>query len=170
MKKSIVFIDGSNLYGSTRKLGFEMDYAKLLDYFRKTEEEKFLRMLYYTAIPERDNSTVHKIIPLIDYLQYNGYCVRTKLIKEFEEYGRTKIKGNMDVELTIDALKLAPFMDTMHLFSGDGDFTSLVREIQSQGVMVVVYSASDLLADELRRQADVYVDLVKIRQYVMRSG
>src|ERR687894_1989276 len=121
--------------------------------------------LYYTALVE--DQEYSSIRPLIDWLDYNGYRVVTKPTKEFvDSSGRRKVKGNMDIELAIDALELAPFIDHMVLFSGDGDFRSLIEAMQRRGVRCSVVSTIStqppMVADELRRQADEFLDLAHL--------
>src|SRR3954468_7435612 len=118
-----LFIDGANLYATAKSLGFDIDYKRLLREFQG--KGKLIRAFYYTAIVEEQEYS--SIRPLIDWLDYNGFRVVTKTAKEFvDSMGRRKVKGNMDIELAIDALELAPRIDHMILFSGDGDFRSLV--------------------------------------------
>ena len=122
-----------------------------------------LRAFYYTAVIE--DQEYSSIRPLIDWLDYNGYSVVTKATKEFvDQTGRRKVKGNMDIELAVDAMELAPHIDHMVLFSGDGDFRSLVEAVQRRGVRVTVISTIStqppMVADELRRQADIFTDIV----------
>jgi uncharacterized LabA/DUF88 family protein len=158
-----LFIDGANLYATTKTLGFDIDYKKLLKEFQS--RGYLVRAFYYTAVVE--DQEYSSIRPLVDWLDYNGYRVVTKPTKEFvDSSGRRKIKGNMDIELAIDALELATFMDHMVLFSGDGDFRSLVEAMQRRGVRVSVVSTVStqppMIADELRRQADEFIDLVHL--------
>jgi uncharacterized LabA/DUF88 family protein len=155
-----LFIDGANLYATTKTLGFDIDYKKLLKEFQS--RGTLVRAFYYTALVE--DQEYSSIRPLIDWLDYNGYRVVTKPTKEFvDSTGRRKVKGNMDIELAIDALELSPFIDHMVLFSGDGDFRSLVEAMQRRGVRVSVASTvttqPPMVADELRRQADEFLDL-----------
>ena len=155
-----LFIDGANLYATTKTLGFDIDYKRLLKEFQG--RGNLVRAFYYTALVE--DQEYSSIRPLIDWLDYNGYRVVTKPTKEFvDSTGRRKVKGNMDIELAIDALELAPHIDHMVLFSGDGDFRSLVEAMQRRGVRVTVVSTvatqPPMVADELRRQADEFVDL-----------
>ena len=158
-----LFIDGANLYATTKTLGFDIDYKRLLKEYGA--RGYLVRAFYYTALAE--DQEYSSIRPLIDWLDYNGYRVVTKPTKEFiDSMGRRKVKGNMDIELAIDALELAPYMDHMVLFSGDGDFRSLVEALQRRGVRVSVVSTVStqppMVADELRRQADEFVDLVHL--------
>ena len=114
------------------------------------------------------------IRPLIDWLDYNGYSVVTKATKEFvDQTGRRKVKGNMDIELAVDAMEIAEHIDQMVLFSGDGDFRSLVEAMQRRGVRVTVVSTIStqppMVADELRRQADVFLDIVELQPKIGRD-
>ncbi len=165
-----LFIDGANLYATTKTLGFDIDYKRLLKEFQGRGH--LVRAFYYTALVE--DQEYSSIRPLIDWLDYNGYRVVTKPTKEFvDSAGRRKVKGNMDIELAIDALELAPFIDHMVLFSGDGDFRSVVEAVQRKGVKVSVVSTvttqPPMVADELRRQADHFVDLVDLMPRIGRD-
>lgn len=169
-QRSALFIDGANLYAATKALGFDIDYKKLLKEFQT--RDNMIRAFYYTAMIE--DQEYSSIRPLIDWLDYNGYRVVTKPAKEFtDSAGRRKIKGNMDIELAIDALELAPHIDHMVLFSGDGDFRSLVEAMQRRGVKVTVVSTIQtqpaMVSDELRRQADEFLDLVQLIPKVGRD-
>jgi uncharacterized LabA/DUF88 family protein len=167
MKNKIaIFVDGANLYSTTRALGFDIDYKRLLTEFHTGGI--LLRALYYTAIIEDQEYT--SIRPLIDWLDYNGFTVVTKPAKEFSDgEGRRKIKGNMGVELAVDAMQLAEHVDQIVLFSGDGNFCSLVQALQRRGVHVSVVSTISAIADELRRQADVFIDLVGLQSKLGRD-
>src|SRR5882757_1808346 len=161
MRDTALFIDGSNIYATAKALGLNVKYDKLRDYFGSS----LLRANYYSAVIPRREGLIDDIRPLLDWLSYNGYCVVTKDTKEFVDKvtGKTKIKGNMDTEITVDALELAPRIKHMVLFSGDGDFTYLVKAMQRQGVHVTAISTIKteypMIADELRRAVDAFVDL-----------
>ena len=136
-EKIVLFIDGANLYATSKAIGVDIDYRRLLAEFNG--RAYLLRANYYTALVE--DQEYSSIRPLIDWLDYNGFTVVTKPAKEFTDaMGRRKVKGNMDIELTVDALELAPFYDHMVLFSGDGDFTALVAALQRKGKRVTVVS------------------------------
>ena len=168
--KIALFIDGANLYATAKTLGFDIDYKRLLKEFQS--RGTLLRAFYYTAIIQDPEFT--SIRPLVDWLDYNGYTVVTKATKEFiDASGRRKVKGNMDIELAIDAMELAEHIDQMVLFSGDGDFRSLVEAVQRRGVRVTVVSTISsrppMIADELRRQADVFTDLLELKSKIGRD-
>jgi uncharacterized LabA/DUF88 family protein len=165
-----LFIDGANLYSTAKTIGFDIDYKRLLREFQARGE--LLRAFYYTAVVE--DQEFSSIRPLVDWLDYNGFTVVTKATKEFvDSSGRRKVKGNMDIELAVDAMELAEHIDEMILFSGDGDFRSLVEAVQRRGVRVTVVSSvashPPMAADELRRQADVFIDLVTLQPKVGRD-
>jgi uncharacterized LabA/DUF88 family protein len=170
-EKIALFIDGSNLYATSKALGFDIDYRRLLSEFRS--RGVVLRAFYYTTVIE--DQEYSSIRPLIDWLDYNGYTVVTKLTKEFVDAttGRRKMKGSMDVDLALTAMELAAHVDQIVLFSGDGDFRSLVEAVQRRGVRVTVISTlasqPPMIADELRRQADIFVDLAELKPRVGRD-
>ena len=170
-QRCAIFIDGANLYATTKAIGFDIDYKKLLKDFQS--RENLIRAFYYTAMIE--DQEYSSIRPLIDWLDYNGYRVVTKPVREFtDSAGRRRFKGNMDIELAIDALELAPRIDHMVLFSGDGDFRSLVEAMQRRGVRVTVISTIQtqpaMIADELRRQADEFLDLSSLAARIGRDA
>ena len=165
-----LFIDGSNLYAAARALGFDIDYKRLLDFFMN--KGRLIRAFYYTALVE--DQEYSPIRPLVDWLDYNGYTMVTKPTKEFTDAtGRRKIKGNMDIELAIDVLEMAQHLDHIVLFSGDGDFRRLVEAVQRKGVRVTVVSTvrsqPAMVADELRRQADIFLDLADMQDLIERE-
>jgi uncharacterized LabA/DUF88 family protein len=168
--KIALLIDGANLYSTAKTLGFDIDYKRLLKEFQS--RGTLLRAIYYTAIIE--DQEYSSIRPLIDWLDYNGYTVVTKATKEYvDASGRRKVRGNMDIELAVDALELAEHVDQIVLFSGDGDFRSLVEALQRRGVRVTIVSTTScqppLIADELRRQADVFTDLTELKSKIGRD-
>ena len=168
-ERAALFIDGANLYAAARALGFDIDYKRLLALF--ASKCYLVRALYYTALAE--DQEYSSIRPLIDWLDYNGYTMVTKPTKEFTDpSGRRKIKGNMDIELTVDAMELAPHLDHIVLFSGDGDFRCLVEALQQKGRRVSVVSTlatqPPMIADELRRQADQFIDLRSLEKDIGR--
>ena len=164
-----VFIDGANLYAASRTLGFDVDYKNLLAHFRK--QGYLVRAYYYTALLETDEYS--PLRPLVDWLGYNGYAVVTKPAKEFTDAtGRRRVKGSVDIEMAVDALDLAPHLDHVVLFSGDGDLRRLVESLQRRGLRVTVVSTirtqPAMIADELRRQADIFLDLAELAEHITR--
>lgn len=169
-EKIALLIDGANLYSATKALGFDIDYKRLLKEFQS--RGYLLRAFYYTTLIE--DQEYSSIRPLLDWLDYNGYSVVTKLAREFTDaQGRRRVRGNMDIEIAVDAMELAEHVDHIVLFSGDGDFRSLVEALQRKGVRVSVVSTIStqppLIADDLRRQADVFIDLVELQPKIGRD-
>jgi uncharacterized LabA/DUF88 family protein len=170
-EKLAVFIDGANLYAAAKSLEFDIDYRKLLNWI--SAQSRLVRAVYYTALME--DQEFSPIRPLIDWLDYNGYTMVTKPAKEFTDHlGRRKVKGNMDIELAIDMMEMADHVDHIILFSGDGDFRRLVESVQRKGVRVTVISSvrtqPPMAADELRRQADHFIDLVDLSKHIERPN
>lgn len=166
----VVLIDGANLYATTKALQFELDFRLLLAVFR--QRSRLVRALYYTAV--LDDQEYSSIRPLVDWLGYNGYAPVTKPAREFvDSTGRRRIRGRMDVELAVDAMRLSGCVDEIVLFSGDGDFKYLVAALQQLGKRVTVISSLStepvMVADELRRQADQFVDLAQLRPLLERA-
>ncbi|HEX5999749.1 MAG TPA: NYN domain-containing protein [Hyphomicrobiaceae bacterium] len=165
-----LFIDGANLYATAKALGFDIDYKRLLALFRGLGH--LVRAQYYTALAE--DQEYSSIRPLVDWLDYNGYTMVTKPTKEFtDSFGRRKIKGNMDIELTVDAMRLVDHLDHVVLFTGDGDFRALVAALQLKGRRVSIVSTLQtqppMVADELRRQADQFIDLAELEHQICRD-
>jgi len=168
-EKIALFIDGANLYAAARALQFDIDYKRLLQLFGA--KGQLIRAFYYTALIE--DQEYSPIRPLVDWLDYNGYTMVTKPTKEYTDAtGRRKIKGNMDIELAIDVMEMAQYLDHIVLFSGDGDFRRLVEAVQRKGVRVTVVSTirstPPMVADELRRQADMFLELQDLAPNIMR--
>lgn len=171
-EKVCLFIDGANLYSASRNLGFDVDYRNLLAFFRK--HCNVIRAYYYSAVLDTEEYSPLK--PLTDWLAYNGFFLVTKNAREFtDQNGRRRIKGSMDIELAVDMMEIAPHIDHAVLFSGDADLRRLVESVQKQGVRVTVISSvktnPPMVGDELRRQADQFLDLVDIApEFTRRSG
>jgi uncharacterized LabA/DUF88 family protein len=168
--RTALFIDGANLYATAKTLGFDIDYKRLLKEFQS--QGTLVRAFYYTAVIE--DQEFSSVRPLLDWLDYNGFTVVTKPTKEFiDAHGHRKVKGNMDIELAVNAMELADHVDHIVLFSGDGDFRSLVEAVQRRGVRVTVISTISsqppMIADELRRQADVFTDLMELQSKLGRD-
>lgn len=168
MMKRALFIDGANLWATAKALGFDTDFKRVLRKFNS--DGCLLRAFYYTAVPEPDAQGNVSIQPLVDYLSYNGYHVVTKATKEYRDPNTnlTRIKGNMDIEIAVDMFKMSKIVDEMILFTGDGDFRKLVEVVQEAGVKVHVVSStltrpSPMVANELRRQADTFIEIDSIK-------
>jgi len=167
--KIALFIDGANLYSAAKGLNFDIDYKKLLDEFRK--RGVLIRAYYYTALVEdQDYSPIR---PLVDWLDYNGFAVVTKTAREFTDAnGRKRFRGDMDIEIAVDMMEMAANADHLVLFSGDGDFRRLIESVQQKGVRVTVVSTvksqPPMASDDLRRQADSFVDLADLSNIIGR--
>jgi uncharacterized LabA/DUF88 family protein len=169
-ERMAIFIDGANLYAAARALGFDIDYRQMLKWV--STRGQLIRAFYYTALLE--DQEYSPIRPLVDWLDYNGFTMVTKPTKEFTDaYGRRKIKGNMDIELAIDVMEAASYCQHIMLFSGDGDFRRLIEAVQRKGVRTTVVSTMKsnppMVADELRRQADNFLELADIAHNFQRS-
>lgn len=171
-ERCALFIDGANLYAASRNLGFDIDYRSLLQFF--SDRSYLVRAYYYSALLDTEEYSPLK--PLTDWLAYNGFSLVTKTAREFtDSQGRRRIKGNMDVELAVDMMELASSVDHVVLFSGDSDFRRLVESVQRRGVRVTVVSSvrtqPPMVADELRRQADTFIELADIApEFTRRVG
>lgn len=166
--KSAIFIDGANLYSATKQNNLTIDFKRLLDFYKGRGH--LLRAFYFTALHGAEEHD--PVRTLTDWLDYNGYQVVSKRTKSFTtDDGRRSIKGNMDLEIAITALEMAPHIDEMILFSGDGDFRILAEAMQRRGVRVtVVSSRATTAADELVRQADEFVELDTLRPHIERRS
>lgn len=162
-ERTCLFIDGSSLYSTSRGLGFDVDYKKLLDFF--TSQTHIIRAYYYAAILDTEDYSPLK--PLTDWLSYNGYFLVTKPAREFtDSTGKRRVKGNMEIEIAVDMMEMAPHIDHAILFTGDSDFRRVVEAVQRQGTRVSVVSSMrsspPLIGDDLRRQADNFMELATI--------
>ena len=170
-EKIALFIDGANLYGAAKGLQFDIDYKRLLELFAR--KGTLVRAFYYTAVAE--DQEFSPLRPLVDWLDYNGFSVVTKPLKEFTDtQGRRRVKGNMDIELAIDVMEMAEQVDHLVIFSGDGDFRRLVEAVQRKGRRVSIVSTirtqPPMVADELRRQADNFIELDELKSQIAREG
>jgi uncharacterized LabA/DUF88 family protein len=167
--KLALFIDGANLHYTAKALGFDIDYKRLLEEFGRRGE--VLRAYYYTTINE--SSDYVSIRPLIDWLAYNGFTVRAKPTKEIDDgEGRRRLKRALGIDVAVDALEMAAHVDRIVLFSGDGDFRPLLEAVGRRGVHIAVVSTirtkPPMIADELRRQANEFIELDTLRSAIGR--
>lgn len=172
-EKTALFIDGANLYKAARALGFDMDYKSLLAKSRAACQ--LVRAYYFTSMQEDREQDYSPLRPLVDWLDYNGYTMVTKLAREFTDAtGKKRFKGSTDIELAVEMMVLAPKLDHLVLFTGNGDFRRAIEAVQSQGVRVSVVSTiksqPPMASDELRRQADRFYDLAEIEKDIGRTG
>jgi len=170
-ERTALFVDGANLYGAAKGLQFDIDYKRLLELFAR--KGTLVRAFYYTAVAE--DQEFSPLRPLVDWLDYNGFSVVTKPLKEFTDtQGRRRVKGNMDIELAIDVMEMSNHVDHVVIFSGDGDFRRLVEAVQRRGRRVSVVStirtSPPMVADELRRQADNFIELDDLKSQIAREG
>lgn len=164
MKKIAIFVDGSNFGMALKKAGFAVDYQRIREYFNNFGT--IAGSYYFTALPPK-HETSH-IRHFTNSLQHKGWNIVTKEVKRFTEGDVTKTKGNMDIEIVCKAWRLSAHISDLILFSGDGDFRQMVEQLQDCAVTVRVISHTGFIADELRRQADEYIDITQIRAEVER--
>ena len=169
-ERTALFIDGANLYSAARALNADLDFSRLLEMYRANGV--LVRAYYYTAVIEGEEFSPIK--PLVDWLAYNGFSVVTKPVKRFTDaQGHSRTKGNMDIEMAVDMLEFAPHIDHAILFSGDGDFRRLVEAVQRKGCRVTVVSSMraqpPMVSDDLRRQADGFVELHDLGPLIGRA-
>ncbi|HAX97711.1 MAG TPA: NYN domain-containing protein [Candidatus Atribacteria bacterium] len=158
-----VFIDSSNIYFSQKTIGWRIDFKRLLEYFK--QETKLSRIAFYGAInPENEKEKKFH-----DFLEIIGYVVRHKKIKFIKDENEGDFgghhKGNIDVDLTIDAVHLRDSYDSFVLLSGDGDFESLIKYLKGFKKRCVVISTKGSVSIELLRQAK-FIDFKKIRNQI----
>jgi uncharacterized LabA/DUF88 family protein len=160
-----ILIDGTNFYGTLNQLGFEIDFLRLLAFFR--QKGKLVRALYYSRRADAEEES--SLRQLLEWLAYNGFTLVTKPATEFPKaLGQRRIRSKMHVELAIDALQLADHVDHFIVFTGNAAFRPLVAAIQLRGCFVSVASTPPMTADELRRQADHFIDLADLEPFIGR--
>ncbi|WP_188129507.1 NYN domain-containing protein [Rhizobium sp. RU20A] len=170
-EKVIVFIDGAHFYFVAKSLDFEIDFQKVLAYFKS--EAYLVRANYYTAIAE-DQEFIG-LRPLVDWLDYNGYRVVTKAYKDLTDpSGKKRVRSSMEMELACDLFEQIDTADHLIIIAGDSDLARLVQTAQLKGKKVTVMSTLTgqlaSISDELRRKADQFVDLSGFKEKFSRSG
>ena len=161
--KAIVFIDAANVIYSQRTLGWQIDFKKLMDYFKKNYQLD--NVYFYYAYIKNDA----KQQGFFDKLKQWDYKIKTKEVKLIRQKDGTVMKkGNLDVELTIDAVKEIKYYSTAILMSGDSDFHALIKYLQGKNKKVVVISSKGHVAKELLNSADKYINFNSLRDLVER--
>jgi len=172
-KKTIyVFIDASNVWNAVKSVKKFIEYKVLKDYFRKNFSADKIEIFYYDAYPrvgtrDYDLDGKHKFFT---YLKKGlGFTVRKKELKRISivsENGESIIeKGNMDVEMTIDAMHSIQKYNIAVFFSGDADFLALVNYLKNAGKKVYIFSSKDNISHELKTGGDGYFDLKDINEF-----
>ncbi|HEY4355972.1 MAG TPA: NYN domain-containing protein [Acidobacteriaceae bacterium] len=170
-ERTAVFIDGANLYHTMKELGWDLDFGLISGYFAK--QSLLMRPYYFTALRDEGGDPVVK---LASWLRSNGYSVISKPLKTQSNHsaGTYHLKGNMDVEITVYMIGIAQHVDHLVLFSGDGDFSFLIERLQDMGKRVTVVSTlrskNKVCADDLRRQADFFLDLEDLNKFFNRDA
>ena len=159
-ERVVILVDGANLFYAASALGIEVDYTKLL--CRLTLNRRLVRAYFYTAV-DRNND---KQQGFLHWMRRHGYRVVAKDLLQLPD--GTK-KANVEVEIAIDMLALAPYCDTVVLLSGDGDLAYAVNAVAYKGVRVEVMSLFSMTNDDLINVADRYVDLATIKQEIQKS-
>lgn len=166
-----IMIDGPNLFNTSKNLGFDVDFKKLLGLF---EQNCLLhRAVYFNMLSERDDTTPVK--PLVDWLSYNGYKTVTKPFREFTDAsGTRRTKGSMHVEMAVEMMNMAQFVEHFVLFSGDGELAYAVNAVQEKGCRVTAVSTmksdtGSTIADELRRKVNRFVNLDDVKGIIDKS-
>jgi uncharacterized LabA/DUF88 family protein len=163
-----MMIDGSSLRYALRSLSTDVDYRKLRDAF--VGNARLVRAMYYVLTPHLDDPQLRR---LLDWLDYNGYVVREKRGREVVQANSYRtLRGRVSIEMAVDALEIAPLIDHLILFSGDGDLAALVEAVQRKGVRVTAVSTLTtrpaMIANELRRQVDCFIDLCELIPFIGR--
>ncbi len=156
-----IFIDGANLFYAALQLGIEIDYAKLLCYLTNTG--RLLRAFFYTGV----DRTNEKQQGFLLWMRRNGYRVVTKDLALLPDGSK---KANLDVEIAVDMINLAPYYDTGVLVSGNGDLTYAVNAVTYKGVRVEVLSVRSMTSDSLIDVADYFIDLDTIKEHIQKDS
>jgi uncharacterized LabA/DUF88 family protein len=171
--KTAILIDGANLYKTAKTLGFDIDYKSLLT--RTRRETRLVRASYYTTMQEDPDADYSPLRPLVDFLDYNGFNMVTKPARSFVgQDGQRRFRGSTDIELAVDMVMMAPKLDCIVLFTGNGDFRHAIQRTQEQGCRVVcvstVKTSPPLASDDIRRAADQFVDLTELEDVIARKS
>lgn len=165
-----VFIDASNLWEAQKSKGQFFDLAKLQEYLKLRYQATEIKVYYYTAYPAEgtrayDLDSKHKFYTYLK--KALGFVVRKKPLKQLRsmtDHGEViEEKGNMDVEMTIDAVNLIDKYDVALLFTGDSDFLALVNYIKNRGKKVHIFSSRNNVSTEMRTGGHGYTDVLKIQ-------
>jgi uncharacterized LabA/DUF88 family protein len=155
-----IFIDGLNLFHAALQLGIEIDYVKLL--CRLTQTSRLLRAFFYTGV----DTSKEKQQGFLLWMRRNGYRVVTKDILAAPENGK---KPNLNVEIAVDMITLAPYYDTAVLVSGDGDLAYAVNAVSRLGSRVEVIGLQSMNSDSLIDVADYYLDFDNIKHFIQKD-
>lgn len=165
-----MLIDGPSIYQICRSLDVEIDYQALRSIF--ADAGYLVQARYYTTI--LNDQLYSPLRPLIDWLSYNGFIVVTRTMKAGQDSEQCRrLDHGIVVALAVDAIEISSRLDHVILFTGNGDFLRLVQLLQRRTVRTTVVGTvngpSSMSSDELRRQADTFVDLRALVPFVGRG-
>jgi len=146
-----VFIDGNNVFHSARQLGFDVDYAKLLELLVGVDR-KLLRAFFYTGVDEsadRQRGFLH-------WMRRNGFRVVQKPVRPDREGVR---RARLEVEIATDMMAFADKVDTIILVSGDEDFAYPLSVLAQRGIRIEVAGFRSAMAHRIMDCADRCIDL-----------
>lgn len=147
----IVFIDGSNIYFAQKKMGKWLDWVRVKRFLER--KYQVLEYRYYVGIRPRDD----KMKRFLRKLKQISFHVVTKPVKILvDEQGRRLEKANFDVEITGDVLRNLYKVNAVILFSGDSDFTYLVKLVHEDKKKFFIFSSGRTIAWDLKLKTDRY--------------
>ncbi len=156
-----LFMDLGNLYFAARKLNIRVDYTRMVEVL--TKGRRLLRSFAYAGVdPQSPESQGY-----LTWMKRHGFRVVTKHLRRFPD---GTAKANLDVELAIDMLTIAPHVDTAVLISGDGDFVRLVEAVQFKGVRVEVVGLAEMTAIALIDAADTFTELAELAPVIQMEA
>lgn len=156
----VIFIDGASLFYAAYQLGIEIDYVKLL--CRLTDGSRLLRAFFYTGIEPTNDKQQRFLL----WMRRHGYRVVTKEVSQLTDGSK---KVNLDVEIAVDLMALAPFYDTAVLVSGKGELAYALNVVSYRGVRVELTSLRSMTSDSLLNVCDRYIDLESIKDDIQKN-
>ena len=155
-----VFVDVQNMYYSAKNLyKTKVNFKTLL--IDAIAERRIIRAIAYVIKADvKDENTFY------DALEEMGFEVKSKDLQVF--YGGAK-KGDWDVGIAMDVMRLAPKLDTVVLVSGDGDFSDLLEHAKSLGCRTEVLAFGKTTSHKLMDVADLFIDLDKDKKYLLKK-
>ena len=157
-----IFIDGENIHYSAKHMNMRLDYLKLCR--KLTGPRRLVRAYFYTAVSSQSEGK----IDFINFLKLNGFTVVTKEIRSFNEMegNARNVRSSLDMDMAIGVLEMVPYLDTVVLCTGDGDFRALVEAVGRRGVHVEVCALREMTSTDLIAASDLYVDLASLKDEI----
>ena len=160
-KKTGVFVDDANLFYAKKKVGWQIDFAKLRKFLEKITKLEFIN--YHLAMPAKWDSAFKPTQNYIDKIK-TAVNIKSKPLKYIKNNKGLIKKGDVDLEIAVDVMRNLNKIDCVIIISGDSDYIEFRNFILEQKKLIIFMAFKENMAWEIK--TGKYVLLNKMREYI----